>query len=436
MKRSTIPNRRERALVFVLGTGFLLALTTTPGGMAAPPLAPLPPPFFSFDLQSDFSGTTLRAADILVLSGGQPSLALAGETLELHSPQDDLDAFSANIVLMPGQPFVLLFSLDRASTGQAEPDPLLVDLGVPFNAADQAARGQAAGDEFMGMQLFTPAGAIPARGARAMNCVLVRNNYDEGGTDFGAMPATDAYGNVVVKTFQDNVDAVGALAHAPDGSIINVYFSLTASSPSLSTLPGGLQRSGATIFYNPDPQHLTPTMIYATWYELGLVQNDDIDALLVFDTNANGHFDGLDQVLFSLSPGSPSLATIQGASTQGAAADVFIGTPGQLPAPFAPASFFGLGAPSDNIDALDLVPCSEALDCATQFGIRALKGDLNCDNTVGFRDINPFVLALSNPVAYKNAFPDCFIANGDINVDGAVNFRDINPFVAILSGGH
>jgi carboxypeptidase A1 len=61
-------------------------------------------------------------------------------------------------------------------------------------------------------------------------------------------------------------------------------------------------------------------------------------------------------------------------------------------------------------------------------------GDLNCDGQVNFGDINPFVLALTNPAGYQAAFPDCDIMNGDINGDGEVNFGDINPFVALLTG--
>ncbi len=62
-------------------------------------------------------------------------------------------------------------------------------------------------------------------------------------------------------------------------------------------------------------------------------------------------------------------------------------------------------------------------------------GDLNCDGTIDFGDINPFVLALSSPAGYLAAFPDCEILNADINGDGTVSFGDINPFVALLSGG-
>ena len=60
-------------------------------------------------------------------------------------------------------------------------------------------------------------------------------------------------------------------------------------------------------------------------------------------------------------------------------------------------------------------------------------GDLNCDDEVSFDDINPFVLALSNPAAYRKAYPDCELLLGDINCDGKLDFDDINPFVALLS---
>jgi len=62
-----------------------------------------------------------------------------------------------------------------------------------------------------------------------------------------------------------------------------------------------------------------------------------------------------------------------------------------------------------------------------------LTGDMNCDGVVNFGDINPFVLALSNPASYAQAFPNCNVQNGDINGDGVVNFTDINAFVALLS---
>ncbi len=63
-----------------------------------------------------------------------------------------------------------------------------------------------------------------------------------------------------------------------------------------------------------------------------------------------------------------------------------------------------------------------------------VPGDLNCDSIVDFDDINPFVMAVSDPGAYQQAYPDCDYLNGDCNGDGQVDFDDINPFVVLLSG--
>jgi hypothetical protein len=65
----------------------------------------------------------------------------------------------------------------------------------------------------------------------------------------------------------------------------------------------------------------------------------------------------------------------------------------------------------------------------------ARPGDLNCDQVVDFKDINPFVLALTGQAAYQAAFPNCRYLNADCNNDAVVDFKDINPFVALLAGG-
>jgi hypothetical protein len=61
------------------------------------------------------------------------------------------------------------------------------------------------------------------------------------------------------------------------------------------------------------------------------------------------------------------------------------------------------------------------------------RGDLDCDGDTDFDDINPFVLALSDPTAYQTAFPTCPLRNGDCDADGDVDFDDVNAFVALLS---
>jgi hypothetical protein len=61
-------------------------------------------------------------------------------------------------------------------------------------------------------------------------------------------------------------------------------------------------------------------------------------------------------------------------------------------------------------------------------------GDMDCNGSLDFDDINPFVFAVSDPAGYEATFPNCNLLNGDINGDGLVDFDDINLFVALLSG--
>ena len=63
-----------------------------------------------------------------------------------------------------------------------------------------------------------------------------------------------------------------------------------------------------------------------------------------------------------------------------------------------------------------------------------VTGDINCDGSVDFGDINPFVLLITDPQAWQTAYPGCLLANGDCNVDGVIGFADINPFIALLTG--
>jgi hypothetical protein len=64
----------------------------------------------------------------------------------------------------------------------------------------------------------------------------------------------------------------------------------------------------------------------------------------------------------------------------------------------------------------------------------ARPGDLNCDEVVNPFDIDPFILALTDPAGYQAAFPNCDILTADCNADGLVNAFDIDPFIALLTG--
>jgi hypothetical protein len=75
------------------------------------------------------------------------------------------------------------------------------------------------------------------------------------------------------------------------------------------------------------------------------------------------------------------------------------------------------------------------LPCTPPIPATDRKGDMNCDTAVNTLDINPFVLALTNPQQYAAAYPGCNVLNGDINGDGLVTLSDINPFIALLGSG-
>lgn len=382
---------------------------------AAPPRTPLPPPFYSFDLASPATAQGhVKADDVLALNFPYPVAVISGATLGLGMVGDDLDGISTGNAAFPADmPFALLFSVSRDTVGAAPPDPALVALGLPYNVFDQAARGHQAGDEYMSTRLFTRGGG-PAPGQSSDNNTLVRNNYDEGGSDLSARPETSAQSFSAAP--QDNVDAL-ADASLPLGP----YFSVTASSQSLSTLPGSGSPSGAHIFHSD----LIQTSLFASYSALGLQQDDDIDDLIVFDLDANGVFDGADQVLFSLTPGSPSLGLIVGASASGAAADVFVAMPGSAPAVFAPAATLGLGAASDDIDGLAILPCADPAACITDHAIRLVPGDFDDDGDVDAADLDGFNGCLGNE---DEPYPQgC--APGDFDKDGDVACSDWAAFL-------
>ncbi|UCF32263.1 MAG: dockerin type I repeat-containing protein [Phycisphaerales bacterium] len=394
---------------------------------AAPPIDPLPIPDYSFSGDSwTVSAGLVDAGDVLTLDFPYPAELLDRETLGLHSTDDDLDALSAgNTLIAPNETFVLLFSVDAQTVGVALPDPALIALDVPYNVADQAAKGQAAGDQFMSTRLLTRMGSSDGD---LFNNVLVRNNFDEGGTDFSAQPPTSAWEFAGTEQ-QDDVNATAALARV-DGTVMNVYYSVTQDSPSLSTLPHDGGPSGADIYFDEIPPIWTPITLCAMHEDMGLVQEDDLDALIIFDTNASTYFDESDQVLFSLAPGSPSLATIPGASSEGAAADVFTVTPGGTPSVFVSAADLGLGHPDDNINALDLFACDDAMVCAAQHGIRYLRGDLNSDGVVDLADYSIFADCLAGP--NTDVEPPC--QQADLDADNDVDLVDFIEFTEAFTG--
>ncbi|MFH1746570.1 MAG: hypothetical protein ABIG44_05930 [Planctomycetota bacterium] len=385
MSTAFVPSSEfRRGALFRSGSAVLI-LAAAWMATAAPPIDPLPAPQYSFDLQSPkVQGGLVAARDVLAYGFPDPEPLVDGPLLGLDMPGDDLDALSGgNPYLAPGDEFVLLFSVDRETIGVEPPLPQLVEMGYKYNVYDQAIRVHAAGDQFMSTNMFSWFGR--GRGSGIGNNSLSRNNYDEGGTSFSGDPPLNA--SQTNRAPQDNVDATallfGTILNRP---MIGVYFSVTAESPSLYTLPGNDSPSGANIFYNEDPMSGLPTELYAYHFALGLVPPDDIDALIVFDTNMDGMFNYTDQVLFSLTPDSPSLLFIPGASPEGAAADVFVVRPGEPPMLFAAALELGLGEYWDNLDALEFLLCDDALFCIIEHCIYLLLGDWTHDGHIDLAD--------------------------------------------------
>lgn len=59
-------------------------------------------------------------------------------------------------------------------------------------------------------------------------------------------------------------------------------------------------------------------------------------------------------------------------------------------------------------------------------------GDGNCDGRVDDMDIEPFIIALTNPSQYAAAYPNCYLLYMDMNNDAVLDGNDIQPFVAEL----
>ena len=62
-------------------------------------------------------------------------------------------------------------------------------------------------------------------------------------------------------------------------------------------------------------------------------------------------------------------------------------------------------------------------------------GDMNLDGVVSWRDVDPFVFAMSDSAGYQNQYHMLPTLHGDLTGDNVVNWRDIEPFIVFLNGG-
>lgn len=64
-----------------------------------------------------------------------------------------------------------------------------------------------------------------------------------------------------------------------------------------------------------------------------------------------------------------------------------------------------------------------------------VAADMNCDESLDYFDIDPFLEAVFEPATWHANYPNCNILNGDLDGDGAVTFFDIDGFLDAISIG-
>lgn len=287
----------------LVGTPLLAQSFSLDDNPSAPLTGPFVPPHLSAE---DPYGVGACAPG---LTGPSPSLAapggpyfdsdglLAGPALDFRwVPNIDfVNAFSSNHALRDLPAFNLRFSVDRAGAG----------VGGSAVAA-QAALGQHPADIFTGVALFpSPKGFL---GSLLPGCPVLLPSAGVGGTnrlfiDQAALGLGPATGPIGAGT-HDNVDAYEEFISPLAGT--TTYFSYP---PAQAAWWGA--GDPAALYWAPGG--VAPPPVPAPWAtagQIGLVPGaDDIDALLVWDWSASGAaVGGMDYALFSLAPGSASLA--------------------------------------------------------------------------------------------------------------------------------
>ncbi len=98
---------------------------------------------------------------------------------------------------------------------------------------------------------------------------------------------------------------------------------------------------------------------------------------------------------------------------------------------FATALSGGTAVIGSHLDELS-TPTNTGSAYVFSLGLGSCRGDTNCDSTVDFFDVDPFLLALFDPAGYAAAWPDCDISYADANADQRVDFLDVDPFLLCL----
>lgn len=422
-----------RRFVCTLSIAFLPAFA--PAGSGSNPTArnPLSDPFFSIDLNSpEVVLGARKAADILIPSGpvGSPTIVIPAVNHRMNNAADELDAlsgpgtFGAFDLERGAEPtFALIFSVDRAAQGAVPPDPALVAAGFPFNVFEQSNRNQAAGDAFVALTLFSRSGPVLAPLRALDNNTLVFNHGDAGGIDYNIEPATVSPDTTLAPgtPISDADAAMGTGATAPlvpselRGGNLPFYFSTSRSSPSLAVLPG--TSSGADVYVDELPDQPFGERLYVGPAQLGLVHDDDINALIVFDDGDRNFEPLIDQVIFTLTADSPSLESI-GAGP----GDLLTSRGGGVFGVFASSLRLGVRH-IDVVDMLDYVPCGNLMTCVQNWAIGLncdCPADTNCDGVINLSDLTNLLSGYGFDASSASYNERC-----DFDLDWDVDLNDL-----------
>ena len=255
---------------------------------------------------------------------------------------DELDAVSTGDDAVQ-QNNIAYFSVDRNSLGI--PGPM-----APLDVNGQALLNQQAGDSFVTIDAFGTA-TVP----QGLNAQLFNHSF------FGEIPVINPFVDNTGNP-QDSLDALTFQEFDLTGDQLQdrpVYFSLAAGSPSLGAF------SAADILCSPAGGGAPA--LFATAGQIGLDdQGDDLDALTLLDLDQNGIASLGDAALFSLAPGSVTLANL-GASP----ADLFLTTFTGTNSLRYTAASLGLLF-DDNVDALEVEVPEPGTALVLTFGAVAL----------------------------------------------------------------
>jgi hypothetical protein len=250
------------------------------------------------------------------------NLGLTADGCDSSGNVDDLDALSYGFDLAPAGGPEMEFSVGAGALGAN---------GTAVRVQSQCPAAEPEPDVFLSS-------------LNAQNSLVL-----DGNGPVGACTSAFPIGFVESAMSRDNLDALEALDPISVDADLDgvpedpVYFSLDPASPSLGA------NSAADILKTINGG--APT-VFANAAALGLVAGDDVDAICLKESGDGSYSAGIDQILFSLAAGSPTLGEI-GAS------------PGDVLAPGAPnpsvaAQYGALGLlPTDDLDALT---CSQLKD--------------------------------------------------------------------------